>query len=126
MPYNTHTTIFGNTVWHETWTYLTLQSHDILAGFIFADVVLDGAHPGGIGEGVGALINIVVRRGHIHKHECLGASSQGVTHQHGELVIPATSWQLLASAMHSRCLQRVHERPNLKHAAFQLENSSGM
>ena len=56
--------------------YLSLESHDIFAGLVLANVVLDGAHSGGIRQGVGALVDIVVSWGHIHKHERLGAASQ--------------------------------------------------
>lgn len=72
--------------------HLSLESHDILAGLVLADVILDGSHPRGVCQGVGALIDVVVSGGDIHKHECLGTSSQGVTHQHSQLVIPAASW----------------------------------
>ena len=69
--------------------YLSLESHDILASLILADVVLDGAYPGGVCQRVGALINVVVSGRHIDKHERLGTASKRVTHQHSQLVIPA-------------------------------------
>ena len=55
--------------------YLSLQSHDILAGFVLADIILDGAHSRCILKRVGAFINIHVSGGHIDKHERLGAAS---------------------------------------------------
>lgn len=70
-------------------SHLSLEAHDIFAGFIFADIILDGAHSGGVLKGVGALINVAVTGRDIDKHEGLGTASQGVTHQHGQLVIPA-------------------------------------
>ena len=55
--------------------YLSLEPHDIFAGLILADVILDGPHPGCVCQRVGALIKVVVCWRHIHKHEGLGASS---------------------------------------------------
>ena len=69
--------------------HLFLESNDVFAGLVLADVILDGAHSGGICKGVGALINIAVTGRDIDKHEGLGAPSQGIAHQHGQLVIPA-------------------------------------
>lgn len=40
--------------------YLSLQPHDILAGFVLADIILDGAHSCSILERVGAFINVHV------------------------------------------------------------------
>ena len=72
-------------------SYLSLESHDILASLVLADIVLDGSHPGGICQRVGALVNVVVSWGHIDKHERLGTASKGVTHQHSQLVVPAVT-----------------------------------
>ena len=74
---------------YRTSSYLSLESHDILASLILADIVLDGAYPGGVCQRVGTLINVMVSGGHIDKHERLGAASERVTHQHSQLVIPA-------------------------------------
>lgn len=72
MPYTGHRTCQQTLVA----TYLSLQAHDILAGLILADVILDGAHTRGVGEGVGALINVVVSGRYIDKHERLCTASQ--------------------------------------------------
>lgn len=61
---------------HCCHTYLPLQPHDILAGFVLADVVFDGAHTSRIGKGVGALINVVISGRDIDEHERLGAATQ--------------------------------------------------
>ena len=72
-----------------TSSYLSLESHDVLASLILADIVFDGSHPGGVCQRVGALINVVVSWRHIDEHERLGTASERVTHQHSQLVIPA-------------------------------------
>ena len=106
-----------------TSSYLSLESHDILASLILADVVLDGAYPGGVCQRVGALINVVVSGRHIDKHERLGTASKRVTHQHSQLVIPAVIYIQSAATSPADLLCHVCSHARQSRAAYGYRGS---